>query len=550
MSKYVFGIDLGTTYSCIARVDDTARAEVIKNNDGDNITPSVVAFEGDNVIVGADAKAEAVLNPETTVMLVKTLMGKTDFAINYNGEDKTPEEISAFILRKLTQDASEQLGVEVKDVVITCPAYFGTAERTATKNAGKIAGLNVLEIISEPTAAALYYGCAKEQDEKTILIYDLGGGTFDVTIMRISADKIEVICSDGDHDLGGKNWDEVLIGYLANQFVEKIGYDIEFDEYAKQDLRLKAEKIKKQLTSRSQAGDMLEVMGNREKVTITRDEFDEITSTLLNETLKKTKEAIEVAKNKGYDVIDEILLVGGSTRMPQVKKALAKNFSEIEIKILEPDEAVAKGAAIHAVNVYVNNQKSLTAKDFESNEEVKVTVNGDEKELKAQDYKENLTFSPEMMSIGGNTREIVIATTKSFAVKVENKEGIKSCFNMIIKNEAMPSGFLEVSGNFSTLYDNQATVDIEIYENDYMDKYFEVDEDLKIGDAVLELPKNTPAGSPVEITLKLNKEGILEVKGLDKTGNKQVNVKFETKGVMTKEELERLTQKSQGIAVL
>ena len=550
MSKYVFGIDLGTTYSCIARVDDTARAEVIKNNDGDNITPSVVAFEGDNVSVGAEAKAEAVLNPETTVMLVKTLMGKTDFAINYNGEDKTPEEISAFILRKLTQDASEQLGVEVKDVVITCPAYFGTAERTATKNAGKIAGLNVLEIISEPTAAALYYGCSKEQDEKTILIYDLGGGTFDVTIMRISADKIEVICSDGDHDLGGKNWDEVLIGYLANQFVEKIGYDIEFDEYAKQDLRLKAEKIKKQLTSRSQAGDMLEVMGNREKVTITRDEFDEITSTLLNETLKKTKEAIEVAKNKGYDVIDEILLVGGSTRMPQVKKALAKNFSEIEIKILEPDEAVAKGAAIHAVNVYVNNQKSLTAKDFESNEEVKVTVNGDEKELKAQDYKENLTFSPEMMSIGGNTREIVIATTKSFAVKVENKEGIKSCFNMIIKNEAMPSGFLEISGNFSTLYDNQATVDIEIYENDYMDKYFEVDEDLKIGDAVLELPKNTPAGSPVEITLKLNKEGILEVKGLDKTGNKQVNVKFETKGVMTKEELERLTQKSQGIAVL
>ena len=550
MSKYVFGIDLGTTYSCIARVDDTARAEVIKNNDGDNITPSVVAFEGDNVIVGADAKAEAVLNPETTVMLVKTLMGKTDFAINYEGEDKTPEEISAFILRKLTQDASEQLGVEVRDVVITCPAYFGTAERTATKNAGKIAGLNVLEIISEPTAAALYYGCAKEQDEKTILVYDLGGGTFDVTIMRISADKIEVVCSDGDHDLGGKNWDEVLIGYLADQFVEKIGYDIEFDEYAKQDLRLKAEKIKKQLTSRSQAGDMLEVMGNREKVTVTRDEFDKITSALLNETLKKTKEAIEVAKNKGYDVIDEILLVGGSTRMPQVKKALAKNFGEIEIKILEPDEAVAKGAAIHAVNVYVNNQKSLTAKDFESNEEVKVTVNGNEKELKAQDYKENLTFSPEMMSIGGNTREIVIATTKSFAVKVENKEGIKSCFNMIIKNEAMPSGFLEVSGNFSTLYDNQATVDIEIYENDYMDKYFEVDEDLKIGDAVLELPKNTPAGSPVEITLKLNKEGILEVKGLDKTGNKQVNVTFETKGVMTKEELERLTQKSQGIAVL
>ena len=550
MSKYVFGIDLGTTYSCIARVDDTARAEVIKNNDGDNITPSVVEFDGDNVIVGSDAKSEAVLNPENTVMLVKTLMGKTDFAINYNGEDKTPEEISAFILRKLTQDASEQLGVEVKDVVITCPAYFGTAERTATKNAGKIAGLNVLEIISEPTAAALYYGCAKEQNEKTILVYDLGGGTFDVTIMRISSDKIQVICSDGDHDLGGKNWDEVLIEYLADQFVKKVGYDIEFDEYAKQDLRLKAEKIKKQLTSRSQAGDLLEVMGSREKVSITRDEFEEITFTLLNETLKKTKEVIDVAKRKGYEKIDEILLVGGSTRMPQIKRALTENFGGIEIKILEPDEAVAKGAAIHAVNVYVNNQKSLAGQDFESDKEVKVMVNGDEKELKAKDYKEDLTFSPEMMGIGGNTREIVIATTKSFAVKVENKDGIKSCFNMIVKNEPMPSGILEVSGNFTTLNANQETVNIEIYENDYMDKYFDVDEDLKIGNAILELPENLPAGSLVEITLKLNKEGILEIKGRDKAGNKEVNVKLETKSVISKEKLEKLTSKSQGIAVL
>ena len=550
MSKYVFGIDLGTTYSCIARVDDTARAEVIKNNDGDNITPSVVEFDGDNVIVGADAKSEAVLNPENTVMLVKTLMGKTDFAINYNGEDKTPEEISAFILRKLTQDASEQLGVEVKDVVITCPAYFGTAERTATKNAGKIAGLNVLEIISEPTAAALYYGCAKEQDEKTILVYDLGGGTFDVTIMRISSDKIQVICSDGDYDLGGKNWDEVLIEYLSDQFVKKIGYDIEFDEYAKQDLRLKAEKIKKQLTSRSQAGDLLEVMGNREKVSITRDEFEEITSTLLNETLKKTKEVIDVAKRKGYEKIDEILLVGGSTRMPQIKRALTENFGGIEIKILELDEAVAKGAAIHAVNVYVNNQKSLAGQDFESDKEVTVMVNGDEKELRAKDYKEDLTFSPEMMGIGGNKREIVIATTKSFAVKVENKDGVKSCFNMIVKNEPMPSEILEVSGNFTMLNDNQETVDIEIYENDYMDKYFDVDEDLKIGNAILELPENLPAGSLVEITLKLDKEGILEIRGRDKSGNKEVNVKLETKSVISKEKLEKLTNKSQGIAVL
>ena len=549
MSKYVYGIDLGTTYSCIARVDDTARAEVIKNNEGDNITPSVVTFEGDNVIVGNDAKAEAVLNPETTVMLVKTLMGKSDFAINYNGEDKTPEEISSYILRKLAKDASEQLGEEVKDVVITCPAYFGTAERTATKNAGKIAGLNVLEIISEPTAAALYYGCAKEQEEKTILIYDLGGGTFDVTIMRISSDKIEVICSDGDHDLGGKNWDEALIRYLADQFIEKVGTEVEFDEYATQDLRLKAEKLKKQLTSKNQAGDMLEVNGKREKISITREAFDEITSTLLNETLKKTEEAIEIAAKKGYGKIDEILLVGGSTRMPQVKDTLSMKFKEPEIKILEPDEAVAKGAAIHAVNVYVNNQKSLTGHDFDLDKEIKVTVNGNEKELNAGDYKEDLTFSPEMMSIGGNSREIIIATTKSFAVKIIH-EDVERCFNMIIKNEPMPNGVLEISKIFGTLHYDQATVNIEIYENDYMDKYFDVDDDLKIGNAILELPENLPSGSPIEITLKLNKEGILEVRGLDKIGNREVNVKMETKGVMSDEDLEKIKEKSQGLAVL
>ena len=394
MSKYVFGIDLGTTYSCIARIriDGTTKAEVIRNNEGDYMTPSVVSFEGDSVIVGNAAKTEATLNSDTTVMLVKTLMGKSNFAIRYNGEDRTPEEISSYILRKLAKDASEQLGVEVKDVVITCPAYFGIAERVATKNAGIIAGLNVLEIISEPIAAALFYGCAKEQDEKTILVYDLGDETFDVTIMRISSNKIEIICSDGDYDLGGKKWNDILIRYLVDQFIKKTGHDVEFDEYAVQDLRLKAEKIKKQLISKNQIGYIMEVAGNIEKIFITRDKFDEITSTLLDETLKKTEEAIEVARKKGYGKIDEILLVGGSTRMLQVKKALTEKFSESKIKILEPDKAVVKGAAIHALNIYVNSQKSFAENDFQLDEEVK--VNSDEKELNAKDYREDLTISP------------------------------------------------------------------------------------------------------------------------------------------------------------
>ena len=548
MAKYVFGIDLGTTYSCIARVDETARAELIKNFEGEYITPSVVLFDGDNVIVGSQAKAESVLNPKTTSMLVKTLMGKTDFAIEYNGEVKSPSEVSSYILQKLAKDASEQLGVEVKDVVITCPAYFGTAERMATKNAGELAGLNVLEIISEPTAAALYYGCTKQQDEKTILVYDLGGGTFDVTIMRISSSKIEIVCSDGDHDLGGKNWDQELEEYLSDQYKREFG-NIEFSEYEKQELILKVEKIKKNLSSRNQASDILSAGGNRRTMSITREKFDEITEHLLERTLIKTENAIEIAKEKGYDKIDEILLVGGSTRMPQINKALVNRFKDTKIQILEPDEAVAKGAAIYAVNVYEKNQKILTEQNFNSDEEVKVVVDGNEKTLNAKDYEENLAFSPEMMNIGGSVKEIIMATTKSFAIKII-KNGKEMCFNMIIKNESMPNGIREVSEVFGTLYPNQKSVSIEIYENDCMDKYFEIEEELKLGDTILELPGNLPQNSPIEVTLKLSNEGILQVTGLDKTGNRKIEAKMKAKGIMSEEEFEKVKQRMQGITVI
>ena len=548
MSKYVFGIDLGTTYSCIARVDETGRAEVIKNLEGENTTPSIVAFEDNSVIVGRDAKEESSIKPETTVLLAKSYMGKKVSMLDYNGEPKMPEEISSYILKKLVRDASEQLGVEVKDVVITCPAYFGTAERTATKNAGKIAGLNVLEIISEPTAAAIYYGCTRKLEEKTILVYDLGGGTFDVTVMRISANKIEVICSDGDHDLGGKNWDEILMVYLLNQFSQKVGYEVEPDEYLDQRLRDLAERLKKRLTSSPKASGILEGDGRQEKLSVTREEFDRMTSVYLRETMNKVDAVLEIAQSKGYQV-DEVLLVGGSTRMPQIKETLEKKFGKEKVQFLEPDEAVAKGAAIHAVNVYVNNQKNFTEKDFEAEENVQVNINGDIKELNAKDYKEKLSFSPEMMSLGGKAREVVMATTKSFALNpIVNGKQIG--YNMIIKNQPLNNGFLEVSKVFGTYFENQEIVNIAIYENDSMEEYFELEENLKLGDVNLELPKGLPKKSPIEITLKLTKEGILEVKGLDKTSNKKVKVEMNTKGIMLNEELEKIKCKVQGITLI
>ncbi len=549
MAKYVFGIDLGTTYSCISYVDETGRAVVLNNSEGTNTTPSVVNFASPTqVVVGQVAKENAVIEPDNTVALVKTLIGKTDFAINYNGEDKSPEEVSAYILRKVAGDAGKMLNTEVKDVVITCPAYFGTAERTATKNAGIIAGLNVLEIISEPTAAAIYYGCTKETEPKTVLVYDLGGGTFDVTVMDISADKIEVVCSDGDHDLGGKVWDEAVMKYLTDEFVSQNDFDGEMDEYAMQDLRLKAEKAKQQLSSRESTQVMMDVAGIRGRIELTRETFDDITSMLLAETINKTDAAIEVAKGKGKK-IDEILLVGGSTRMPQVSKALKEKYG-LEPKILEPDEAVAKGAAIHAVNVYVNNQKSITEAGMENADgEVKVTIGGQTKEVNTEDYKEELAVKPEMMTIGGNTKKVVVSTTKSFAVEAI-VDGATKCVNMLLKNEPMPEGSISVSQTFGTNEDNQVSADIKVYENDFIDQYFEVDEQLLLGNAILELNGNMPAGSPIQITFTLNVEGILEVTGKDLTSGNEIHVTMEVKGIMAEEKVDELKEKSKGIVVM
>ena len=545
MAKYVFGIDLGTTYSCIAYVDETGRATVVNNSEGTNTTPSVVNFASPSqVVVGQVAKENAVIDPDNTISLVKTLMGKTDFAISYNGEDKSPEEVSAYILRKVAEDAGKMLDTEVKDVVITCPAYFGTAERTATKNAGIIAGLNVLEVISEPTAAALYYGCAREQEEKTILVFDLGGGTFDVTIMNISSEKIEIICSDGNHELGGKDWDEAVMRYLAEEFISQTGFDGEFDEYAQQDMRLKAEKAKQQLTSRDQVPVMLDAAGLRARINLTREKFDEITSALLGEAIEKTESAIDVAKEKGYN-IDEILLVGGSTRMPQVTKAIVDRFG-MEPKILDPDEAVAKGAAIHAVNVYVNNQKSLEPGDVG---ETTVNVGGATKEINADDYKEELAVQPEMMSIGGKTRQVVVATTKSFAIEVLIN-GESKCCNMIIKNEPMPDGSISVTKEFGTNVANQESAELVVYESDFMEETFDVDKDFVLGTATLELPGNLPAGSPIQVTFTLSTEGILEVSGVDKTTGREVHATMKAKGIMAEEKVDELKEKSKQMVVM
>lgn len=549
MAKYIFGIDLGTTYSCIAYVDDTGRATVVQNMEGSNTTPSVVNFESpEQVVVGQVAKENAVIDPQNTVSLVKTLMGKSNFAIHYNGEDKSPEEVSAYILRKLAKDASALVGTDVNDVVITCPAYFGTEERTATKNAGIIAGLNVIEIISEPTAAALYYGCAKEQSEKTILVYDLGGGTFDVTVMRIGSGKIEVVCSDGNHQLGGKDWDAAVMNYLYSQFCEQTGFSEDFDVYSQQALALKAETAKQQLSSRDEVPVMVEASGLRARVSLSRATFDEITQALLNESLEKTDAAIAKAKEKGYD-IDEIILVGGSTRMRQVPEALTARYG-ITPKVLDPDEAVAKGAAIYALGAYegkVDEWKEKVASG-------EVDMRDEEVREEAEKYQEAAAVST--VSIPGlhgkkMSEVVTVATTKSYALKVLINHTEEKCCNMIIKNVTMENGVVSVTKQFGTAEDDQESAELVVYESDFDTEYYDVDEDFNLGTASLELPGNLPEGSPIEVTFTLNNEGILEVTGRDLTSNREIHATMQaTAGTtMTKEDVQAAREKSKNISV-
>ena len=548
MAKYVFGIDLGTTYSCIAYVDETGRATVINNQEGTNTTPSVVNFASPTqVVVGQVAKENAVIDPQNTVSLVKTLMGKSNFAISDNGEDVSPEEASSYILRKLAGDASKLIDAEVKDVVITCPAYFGTAERTATKNAGEIAGLNVIEIISEPTAAALYYGCAKEQGEKTVLVYDLGGGTFDVTVMHVSPGKIEMVCSDGNHELGGKNWDDAVMQYLASEFCSETGFDGDFDEYAQQDLRLKAEKAKQQLSTREKVPVMMDAAGLRARVEITRQTFDEITEALLNESIEKTDAAIALAAERGY-TIDEILLVGGSTRMPQVTKILTEKYG-MEPKILEPDEAVAKGAAIYALGAY--EVKVEQWKEMIESGQADMTDTKTREE--AEKYSEPAAVTTnEIPGLRGHRMDevVTVVTSKSYALQVV-RNGEDKCCNMIIKDVLMPGGSLSVTRQFGTVDANQETAELVVFENDFHDEYFDVDTDFILGNATLDLPGNLPAGAPIEVTFTLNKEGILEVTGRDLTTNREIHATMQaTAGtIMSKEEVAAAKAKSKGIAV-
>ena len=543
--KRIFGIDLGTTYSSIAYVDEFGKAVIIPNAENERVTPSVVFFDGDSVVVGDVAKESAKLYPNEVVSFVKRAMGEPNFVFEYNNEDYRAEEISAYVLKKLAQDAEQHLGEEVTDVVITCPAYFGINEREATRKAGEIAGFNVRQVINEPTAAAIAYGTLDTQDSRVVLVYDLGGGTFDVTMIDIQKDSVEVVCTGGDHNLGGKDWDDRVVAYMVEQYQQETQSeeDILEDPDTCQDLQLSAEKAKKIMSQRNKTPISVTHGGERVKIVLEREKFEELTADLLERTIDFTKDMLNAAKEKGYQHFDEIILVGGSTRMPHLQERIKEEFS-VTPKVFDPDEAIAKGAAIYGWKLSLNDGlvqrlAEKTKKSVEDFADLSAMI--ETEEVKPEDFKAAAQAVADdtgytLPTIQSAMLKVKNVTSKSFGVVAHNPKNEEIVFNLVLRNTAVP---ISQKKNFYTAVQNQQTVLIRIMESETSQVEIPIEHAVEIKTAVLNLPPNLPADLPIEITFSLNEEGRLHITALETSESRQVEVVLDTASVIQGEELEK-----------
>ncbi len=538
--KRVYGIDLGTTYSAIAYVDEHGKPVVVPNAESERITPSVVLFDGENVIVGNTAKEAAKVEPDRVVSRVKQHMGDANFVFSHDGLSYGPEDISSFILRKVVGDAELALGGDEKitDVVITCPAYFGTDEREATANAGRLAGLNVRAILNEPTAAAVAYGLEQGEDQ-VVLVYDLGGGTFDITMIEIKDRLIRVICTGGDHRLGGALWDEAVVLDLAESFRTQTGEasDPMDNPEVLNDLFLQAERGKKTLTQRDKTPFRVTHAGQQARVELDRPRFEAITRHLLDRTIELTHEMLADAQVKGYTKFDKIILVGGSTRMPQVRDRIVAEFA-IEPESYDPDEAVAKGAALYGLKESLQDE----VRDILAPENPQAEAKGGGLDLAAV-TEEQMAAALDRIerelgyTLTGPVRElvntqIVNVLSKNLGVVARDESGKEVVVTILPRNGEVPT---EHATDFGTDTANQSGVDIQVMagERDSTDPL-----DCKdVGTAALILPGNLPARSPIRVKFAINRDGRLSVTATDLTGGASIAVEFETEAVMGAEDV-------------
>ncbi|WP_294341911.1 molecular chaperone DnaK [uncultured Clostridium sp.] len=495
MSK-VIGIDLGTTNSCVA-VMEGGDPVVIANSEGSRTTPSVVSFQKDGErLVGQVAKRQAITNPDKTIISIKRHMG-TDYKVDIDGKAYTPQEISAMILQKLKADAESYLGEKVTQAVITVPAYFNDAERQATKDAGKIAGLEVLRIINEPTAASLAYGLDKQDDSHTILVYDLGGGTFDVSILELGDGLFQVKSTNGDTKLGGDDFDEKIMNYLADNFKKEYGIDLRNDQMALQRLKEAAEKAKIELSSSQSTNINLpfitaDATGPKHiNEDLTRAKFNELTRDLVERSIAPMKKALADAKMSIGD-IDKVILVGGSTRIPAVVEAV-KNFTGKEpSKGVNPDEAVAVGAAIQA--------GVLT----------------------------------------GDVKDILLLDVTPLTLGIETMGGIAT--PLIERNTPIPAKKSQV---FSTAVDNQPSVEINIVQGE---RQMAVD-NKSLGRFTLSGIAPAPRGIPqIEVTFDIDANGIVNVSAKDKGTGKEANITITASTNLSDEEIDKAVKEAEQFA--
>ncbi len=536
---YVFGIDLGTTYSCIAYIDEYGKPVVLKNSDGDHTTPSVVMVESaNNIIVGTEAKRSIEIEPDKTVQFIKRKMGKENDQVTLNGTTYTAPEVSAYILKKLVSDANEELkqtgvikdGEEIKDVVITCPAYFGMNEKQATKTAGELAGLNVLNIINEPTAAAISYGVSGGDKSETVLVYDLGGGTFDITVMNINGGNISVICTGGDDQLGGKDWDEALMDYVMQRYEEENGEDLSEDPETVAALYVDVETWKKSLTSREKVNMSVNGPAGRFREELTREKYEELTSDLLNRTKNLLEDVMATATKQGYsmDKIDKVLLVGGSSRMPQVAAMIERDYHVTPV-LADPDEAVAKGAAVYASNEkayndFVQDEAAKTGKTVEEvKEENLITGELDKK------------FAVSTAALAGNALKLNITNvlSRTYGI-VALQNGKPVICNMLMINDQLPATKTQ---RFYTAENNQDAVMISVYESRSTDEVMELEDRVALTDIDMRFTKQVPFNTAVDMTMALDNAGMLHIIAEEQQYHSKLDTTFQLSNQMTDDEL-------------
>jgi molecular chaperone DnaK len=555
MTKKILGIDLGTTYSCTALVDEHGKPSVLPNSDSELTTPSVVWFEDENHIqVGKVAKQCARIYPDRVIAFVKRDMGH-EAVYDIDGHKYKPEMVSSLILRKLVADASAAIGEEIKEVVITCPAYFGVNEREATRNAGVLAGLEVRHILNEPTAAAVCYGLDRGSEDEVVLVYDLGGGTFDITMIEIAGGSIRVLYTTGDHNLGGKDWDERLVNFLAEEFVKANADsgDPREDRMSLQTLVTEAEEIKKGLTTREKYPYNVMHNGARAKVEITRSGFESLTADLLSRTIDYTKTAIEGGLRQLRNLyaglgrpkeakLSRVLLVGGSSRMPAVARELHQ-LTGMNPEMFDPDLAVAKGAALVGLKLAAGDMireiiATNTGEDAKTIDLDKVDPKTREEAARKAAAKGGAQFR-----LGGKaleelaTGKLVNVASKGFGVVVVGDNG-DEVVHLIHSNTPLPAEF--TGRQFGTLRDNQEIVHVRVMEQGGQDESPDVGANVELvqGD-IVGLPAQLPAGTPIHITFQLEEDGTLSTYAVEPSSGRDLKLKAKVReGVMSSEEVQ------------